>query len=149
MSSRALNCFFLLATLSLSTTKCIAQSETDVALGFLIDYETTVKPLDIAIGKAWWNANTTGDDKDFAEKEALEKRYNELLSSPEKFRTLQGLQHSLGDPHLTRQMRLLYLEYLDKQVDVDLLNRMSAKANEIEKKFNVFRAQVGEKTRHA
>ncbi|MGI9427621.1 MAG: M2 family metallopeptidase [Bythopirellula sp.] len=130
----------------MAPTPSRAQSETDVALSFLVEYETNVKPLDIAIGKAWWKANTTGNDKDFAEKEALEKRYNELLSSPAKFETLKGLQHDLGDPQLTRQMRLLYLEYLDKQVDVQLLNRMSAKANEIEKKFNVFRAKVGDKT---
>jgi peptidyl-dipeptidase A len=38
------------------------------------------------------------------------------------------------------------LEYLDKQVALDLLHRLSSKSNDIEKKFNVFRAQVGEKT---
>jgi peptidyl-dipeptidase A len=135
----------IIATLTTPTTS-LAQSETDVAMSLLVEYETTVKPLDIAIGKAWWKANTTGNDKDFAEKEALEKRYNEILSSPEKFATLKDLQHDLSNPQLTRQMQLLYLEYLDKQVDVQLLNRMSAKANEIEKKFNVFRAKVGDKT---
>ena len=103
--------------------------------------------FEIAIGKAWWEANTTGQDEAFAKKEALENRYNELLSSPKTFEQLKALQGvDLGDLQLTRQIRLIYLDYLDKQVDVELLNRMSSKANDIEKTFNTFRAQVGDQT---
>jgi len=123
-----------------------AQAEADVARGVILDYETNVKPLEIALSKAWWKANTSGQDEDFAEKEALENRYNRLLSSPEKFAQLKTLHHDLGEPELTRQIHLLYLDYLDKQVDVELLNRMSSKSNEIEKEFNVFRARVGDTT---
>ena len=123
-----------------------AQSAADTARDFIRDYETNVRPLEIAISKAWWNASTTGKDEDFAKKEALENRYNELLSSSEKFDQLKRIKESdLGDPHLARQIQLLYLDFLDKQVDVKLLNRMSSKSTEIEKKFNVFRAQVGGK----
>ena len=144
---------FLLLSVSLTFAMCfsvtpsVAQSPAEVAREFILDYETNVKPLETAIGKAWWNANTTGKDEDFAEKEALENRYNELLSSAETFRQLKKIEESdLNDPQLARQIHLLYLDYLDKQVDVKLLNRMSSKSTEIEKKFNVFRAQVGDKT---
>ena len=47
---------------------------------------------------------------------------------------------------LARTIQVLYLQYLDKQVDPGLMRRMTAKANAIEKAFNVFRAQVGEKS---
>jgi peptidyl-dipeptidase A len=40
---------------------------------------------------------------------------------------------------------VLYLQYLEKQVDQALLKRMTSRANTIEKAFNVFRAKVGEK----
>ncbi len=124
-----------------------AQESVDAARQFIREYEATVRPLEIALGKAWWEANTTGSDEAFAEKEALENRYNQLLSSPEQFAKLQRLEKSqLGDAQLARQIHLLYLDYLDKQVDVELLNRMTSKATEIEKKFNVFRAQVGDRT---
>jgi len=123
------------------------QTTADLAREFILDYETEVKPLETAMSKAWWDANTTGKDEDFAKKEALENRYNQLLSSPDQFAQLKALESvDLGDSQLNRQIHLLYLDYLDKQVDVDLLNRMSNKSNEIEKKFNVFRAQVGDKT---
>jgi len=137
----------LVVALSFSPASAYAQTVATTAQEFINAYESEVRPLETALGKAWWNANTTGKDEDFAEKEALENRYNAILSSPEPFAQLKKLEEAdLGDPQLTRQIHLLYLEYLDKQVDVDLLNRMSSKSNEIEKKFNVFRAQVGDET---
>ena len=38
-----------------------------------------------------------------------------------------------------------YLQYLEKQVDPELLKKITAKANAVEQKFNVFRAKVGDK----
>ena len=137
----------LTLTSGISLAEAHAQNAATAAQEFIYGYEFEVRPLETALGKAWWNANTTGKDEDFAEKEALENRYNELLSSPETFKQLKQIHESdLNDPQLTRQIHLLYLDYLDKQVDVKLLNRMSSKSNEIEKKFNVFRTQVGDKT---
>ena len=37
---------------------------------------------------------------------------------------------------------MLYLLYLEKQVDPDLLKKMVAKANAVEKAFNDYRAKV-------
>ena len=37
---------------------------------------------------------------------------------------------------------MLYLQYLEKQVDPELLKKITAKANAVEKAFNVFRAKV-------
>ncbi|MEM8946248.1 MAG: M2 family metallopeptidase [Planctomycetota bacterium] len=117
---------------------------TEQAAAFIAQYELNVKPLEIALGKAWWKANTTGSDDAFAEKEALENRYNELLSNADDFAMLSKLKDDQLADVQKRQIQLLYLDYLEKQVEVDLLNRMSAKSNEIEKKFNVFRATVGD-----
>ena len=47
---------------------------------------------------------------------------------------------------LARTIQVLYLQYLEKQVDPALMKRMTAKANTIEKAFNVFRAQAGDKS---
>lgn len=123
----------------------VALSNAELARGVILDYESNVRPLEIAISRAWWEANTTGKDEDFAEKEALENRYNEMLSDADKFALLKQLNgEDLGDPILQRQIHLLYLDYLSKQVDVELLKRMTSKSTEIEKKFNVFRAEVDE-----
>ena len=43
---------------------------------------------------------------------------------------------------LARQIDVLYLQYLEKQVDPELLKKITAKANAVEQAFNVFRAKV-------
>ena len=113
------------------------------ARDFIQEYQATVRPLNTAVGHAFWLANTTGKDEDFAAKEALENRLNEMLSSQEAFARLKSIKEgSPKDPHLARQIDLLYLTYLGKQVDLDILKRISSKENTIEKTFNAFRANV-------
>lgn len=114
---------------------------------FIAEHEATIRPLEIAVGRAWWEANTTGQDQAFAAKEAAENRLNETLSNPQRFAVLKSLDEAgLADPLLARQIHVLYLQYLDKQVDPGLLKRVAAKANAIEKAFNVFRTQAGDQT---
>ena len=48
----------------------------------------------------------------------------------------------LTDAQLARQIDLLYLAYLEKQVPPELLKKITAKANAVEQAFNVFRAKV-------
>lgn len=124
-----------------------AQDNTVAARDFIKHYEETVVPIEIALSRAWWDANTTGSDEAFASKEALDKQLNELLASKEDFAKLKLIKAAqIDDPQVARQIELLYLLYLGKQVDIKLLNRMSSKANEIEKTFNTFRAPVGDKS---
>src|SRR5581483_9133960 len=48
----------------------------------------------------------------------------------------------IDDKLLARQIDLLYLQYLEKQVDPALLKQITAKSNAMEKAFNVYRAKV-------
>lgn len=123
------------------------EDTTSAAREFIRHYEATVVPLEISLSRAWWDANTTGSDEAFATKEALDKQMNELLASKEDFERLKTIKAgTITDTQVARQIELLYLLYLGKQVDIALLNRMSSKANDIEKTFNQFRAPVGEKS---
>ncbi len=145
MKQITLGVYAAVCTLVLSSHLAFAQhGPTEQAAAFIARYEQTVKPLETALGKAWWKANTTGSNEAFAEKEALENRYNELLSNSDDFAILEELKDAQLAVLPRRQIQLLYLDYLEKQVDVDLLKRMSAKSNAIEMKFNVFRATVGD-----
>lgn len=123
------------------------EDTTSAAKEFIAKYETNVVPVEIALSRAWWDANTSGSDDDFARKEALDKQMNELLAVKEDFEKLKAIKAgTITDDQVKRQIDILYLLYLGKQVDVSLLNRMSSKANDIEKTFNTFRAPVGDKT---
>src|SRR4051812_35035597 len=119
----------------------------DAARAFVCEHESKIQPLEIEIGRAWWDANTTGKDEAFAKKEEAENRLNEALATKDQFARLKSIHEgTIGDKVLAREIEVMYLQYLEKQVDPGLMKRMTAKANAIEKAFNVFRAKVGDKS---
>jgi peptidyl-dipeptidase A len=134
----------VLSSLSIDAAK--SQDTTPDARKFVAEHEKNIKPLEIEIGRAWWNANVTGKDEDFAVKEQAENKLNDALANPQQFARLKKIHDGkISDDILKREIDVLYLQYLEKQVDPALLKRMTSKANTIEKAFNVFRAKVGEK----
>src|SRR5437879_2150815 len=117
---------------------------TERARKFVAAHETKVRPLERAASLAWWNANITGKDEDFEKKIETQNRIDEALANPEKFRELKEIKESgqIDEPILAREINVLYLQYLEKQVDPALLKKIVAKANAVEKAFNVYRAKV-------
>src|SRR5262249_51222806 len=104
-----------------------------------------IRPLDIAVGLAWWNANCSGKAEDFEHKEKTQNRLDAALADPKVFAEVKALQENrkdINDPVLRRAIDVLYLLYLEKQVSTDLLAKMVAKSNAVEKEFNAFRAKV-------
>jgi peptidyl-dipeptidase A len=111
---------------------------------FIQYFDTEIRPREIAVALAWWNANVSGKDEDFAAKEEAENKLNEALANHERFAQVKSLKEAaIRDAQRKRQIELLYLRYVEKQVDPELLKRITSKSNEIEQKFNVYRAQVG------
>lgn len=118
---------------------------THKARQFIAGHDTRIKPLEIATSLAWWNANVSGKDDDFAKKEAAQNRLDEALADPKVFAELKAIYEArkqIDDAILARCIEVMYLQYLEKQVDPALLKKITALANEVEKKFNVFRAKV-------
>jgi peptidyl-dipeptidase A len=139
---------WLHAMIVLSASLNIAQASpevTDRARKFVAAHEAKIRPLDKASGIAWWNANISGQDEDFQKKIEAQNRIDEVLSDPAAFREikeLNSLSESIDDPTTARAVEVLYLAYLEKQVDPRLLKQIVAKANQVEQQFNVFRADV-------
>jgi peptidyl-dipeptidase A len=120
---------------------------TERARKFVAAHEAKFKSLDRQSGVAWWDANITGRDEDFARKEAIQNKIDELLADPKPFAELKALKDLKGkgdidDSVLGRCVDVLYLLYLEKQVDPVLLKKITARANAVEKAFNNFRAKV-------
>ena len=117
---------------------------TERARKFVAAHESKVRPLERASNLAWWNANVTGKDEDFDKKIEAQNRIDEALADPEKFRELKEIKESgqIDDPILAREISVLFLQYLEKQVDPALLKKIVAKSNAVEKAFNVYRAKV-------
>ena len=112
---------------------------------FIVEHETRIRPLEKAVNLAWWTANVSGKDADFKTKEQAQNKLDEALADKERFAELKAIkQLKLRDRLLARQIDVLYLMYLEKQVPDELLKKITAKANAIEQAFNVFRAKVGD-----
>ncbi len=139
---------WLHAMIVLSASLNVAQASpevTDRARKFVAAHEAKIRPLDKTSGIAWWNANISGQDEDFQKKIEAQNRIDEVLSDPAAFREikeLNSLSENIDDPTTARAVEVLYLAYLEKQVDPRLLKQIVAKANQVEQQFNVFRADV-------
>jgi peptidyl-dipeptidase A len=116
----------------------------DRAQKFIDAHVAKLRPLEIRAGRAWWDANVSGKDEDFKRKEETQNRIDEALADPVAFEELKAIKTngSVADPMVAREIEVLYLAYLEKQVDPALLKKMVALSNKVEKAFNVFRAQV-------
>ncbi|HJT79002.1 MAG TPA: M2 family metallopeptidase [Gemmataceae bacterium] len=128
-----------------------ARADADVtarARKFLDAHTAKLRPLEIAASRAWWDANISGKDADFKKKEEAQNRIDEALADHKAFAEVKALKEErakIDDPLLARAIDVLYLTYLEKQVDTALLKKIVAKSNAVEQAFNVFRANVGGK----
>ncbi|MBV8075876.1 MAG: hypothetical protein JO284_05755, partial [Planctomycetaceae bacterium] len=110
---------------------------------FVEEHVARVRPLEHAAALAWWDANISGKDEDFRRKEEAQNRLDTALADPGRFAELKAIRGGrLTDPVLARAVEVLYLTYLEKQVSPDLLRKITAKANAVEKAFNAYRARV-------
>jgi peptidyl-dipeptidase A len=122
-----------------------AGDATEKARRFIAEHEKRMKPLEVAANLAWWDANISGRAEDFARKVKTQNRIDHALADRTVFAELKAFEKDrkqIDDPLVARAIHVLYLVYLEKQVDTKLLEKMVEKANRIEQKFNVFRARV-------
>jgi peptidyl-dipeptidase A len=131
---------------SLSGAPRSEQTPKDVTMRakeFIAGYEQQIRPLEHQSSLAWWQANITGSDAAFKQKEEAQNKLDAALADAAKFGVLKELkQGQITDPLVARQIQVLYLTYLEKQVDPELLKKINAKANAVEQAFNVYRAKV-------
>src|SRR6516225_2396315 len=113
------------AVAGLLTTEVSAQEQpadpTAAAKDFISAHETKMKPLDLAANIAWWKANISGKDEDFQKKEETQNKIDAALSDTKLFANLKGIKAAtddgkIKDDQIKRQVDLLYLMYLEKQV---------------------------------
>lgn len=90
---------------------------------FVDAHVAKMRPLDKEAGIAWWDANTSGKDEDFQRKEVAQNKIDAALADPVVFREIKSIKESgkVSDKLLARQIEVLYLSYLEKQVDPLLL----------------------------
>jgi peptidyl-dipeptidase A len=116
------------------------------AKAFIAEHVAAVRPLEEAAAQSSWTANISGKDEDFKQKEEDEKKLDGLLSNPATFARLKAIRTAkIADPLLARQIEVIYLQCLPKQIDPELLAQITALENAVAQKFNTFRSTVNGK----
>jgi peptidyl-dipeptidase A len=121
-----------------------AEEQSDArARAFVAMHEAAIRPMEIEVGRRWWDANTSGKEDVYRRKEEAETRLELRLADPKVFAELKAIHAGqIKDPLLARQIQVIYLQYLAKQVDPELLKRIVLKSNAIERAFNVYRPKL-------
>lgn len=111
---------------------------------FVKKFEAKVIPLHKQAALAYFNATISGKEGDYTRAADFEVQLTRVFASKEDFETLKRIReaNTLSDPVLRRQLDVLYLSYLEKQLEEGKLEEMIRLQNENEKKFSTFRAEV-------
>jgi peptidyl-dipeptidase A len=146
----------ILTTLTLlgaaASSSALAQSrpaDDEHAFAALRDaYLAKYKPLWLTQAAAWWEANITGKDEAYARKDAADAALVDLHSDHATFEQLKGFRDrkQIQDPVLRRELTTMYLSFLPGQADPQLQKKITTLENAVEKTFNTFRSQVGDRT---
>jgi peptidyl-dipeptidase A len=123
------------------------EEATERARKFLKAHTAKVRPLEVAAARAWWDASISGKKEDFQKKTEAQNKLDAALSDKQAFKEVKAIKDAGGidDKVIARAIDVIYLAYLEKQLDAELLKEMTKKANAIEEKFNNFRAKIGDK----
>ena len=93
---------------------------TDRARKFLDAHTRKLRPLEVKANLLWWEANTTGADEAYKKKIAAQNEIDEALADRETFAEVKKLKDErdkIHDATLRRAIDVVYLQYLEKQVD--------------------------------
>lgn len=142
-SLAALTCL-LVAIPLLATTPDASEAARERFRAFLKAQEALVAPLMKDAALAYWEASTTGKEEAYEQQAAIQTKLETVFTDASTFAYLKGVKASgaITDPLELRQLDLLYLQYLGRQLDPELLGRIIAKQSAIEQKFNTFRARI-------
>lgn len=120
-------------------------SEREVAM-FVESIVNELAPIEKEMNEVQYAAWEGGDEADYKRAAELEKLYRIKLSDKERFEKIRFYKASnIRNPMLRRQVEILYLMFLENQLDRDIIEELVTRSNEIEKRFNTFRAKIDDK----
>ncbi len=111
---------------------------------FLADIVDELRPLEVAVNLAHWEASTTGTAEAQEKATGAETRLRKFLSSVTRYQTIVELLSSseVRDPHIRRQLELLALEHRPNMLPGSVIDDLVRRSNDIQAEFYSFRAQL-------
>lgn len=114
----------------------------------LTKIENEVKPLRTESNIAMWNGSISGNEEDFAKSAQAQEKVTAYFSDKEIFEQLKSYKESgkIKDPILSRQLDVVYNQFLANQADIELLNKIISKSTNLERMYGEYRASLNGKS---
>ncbi len=110
---------------------------------FIDNIVKKIEPVLKDISLSYWKATITASKLWYGKYEAKQIEYKDILSSKAEFKQLKKLKKAkYKDPLVKRQLDLLYLMYLENQIDPKLAEDLVRAGTKLEKKFYTYRATI-------
>ena len=134
----------LILVLAAMFCACSPRLEESDMQAFIDKHLEVIKPLEKDAALSYWNAALTGDEKDYQAYADSDLKLKQVYSDTRDFALLKKFRQSgnIHDPLLARQLDVLYLSYLQNQIEPGLLKQIVNKGAEIEERFNTFRGKI-------
>jgi peptidyl-dipeptidase A len=129
---------------SSSTAAEGAAGSTQRPKAFVTAQVQQLKPMALDANLSWYQASVTGTDKAWARSKESQDKLNRFFADPARFAQVKAYRDAddTDDPLVARQIEVLYLSMLGKQVAPDLLEKITGVESDVEKSFNTFRGQI-------
>ena len=114
----------------------------------LTKIENEVKPLRTESNVAMWNGSISGNQEDFQKSAQAQEKVTAYFSNKEIFEQLKAFKESgkIVDPLLSRQLDVVYNQFLANQADINLLNEIISKSTNLERMYGEYRASLNGKS---
>lgn len=104
------------------------------------DIVSGLKPLAIAVNRAWWDAAVSGDPNAYERLTELRDALDRFWADDQRFAQLERLHTEPPDDRLhARSIELLYLKALPRRVEPELNHRINALSSDVERDFSTYR----------
>jgi peptidyl-dipeptidase A len=116
------------------------------AVETVADVGTRLRPLEIELAEAWWEANTRSSPPAEERRTRAELARRAFLADPDAFAAIRAARADVGsdghDPLLRRQLDLLHDAFVPHQIPEDLRRAIVELETSVESMFNNFRGEI-------
>jgi len=116
------------------------------ARDLVAEVEARLRPLEVALSSAWWDANTHSSPEADRTKADIDLERRALLADPDAFAAIRAARHDVegdgADPLLVRQLEVLDDAFTPHQVPEDLRRRLVELETSVETTYNTFRGEL-------
>ena len=139
-----LSTLIIMLTISMFLFGCAYNSKEMELEEFITAHVEKIKPMSKELSLASWEAANSGKPEDYDKVSELTLKVRQVYSDPNEFAFLKEMKESgqVKDAILARQLIVLYNNYLESQIEPELLKKIVELSTKIEKNFSTFRGTI-------